>query len=31
MKHEIVRRLQKYLINPPMRALFALGLAPPFY
>ena len=31
MKHEIVRRLQKYVINPPVRALFALGLAPPFY
>ena len=31
MKHQIVRRLQKYLINPPVRALFALGLAPPSY
>jgi deazaflavin-dependent oxidoreductase (nitroreductase family) len=31
MKHAIVSRLQKYLINPPVRALMALGLAPPFY
>ena len=31
MKHQIVRRLQKYLVTPPVRALFALGLAPPFY
>src|SRR5437588_12999446 len=31
VKYQIVRRLQRYLINPPVRALFALGLAPPFY
>ena len=26
-----MRGLQKYVINPPVRALFALGVAPPFY
>jgi deazaflavin-dependent oxidoreductase (nitroreductase family) len=31
MKHAIVSHLQKYLINPPVRVLLALGLAPPFY
>lgn len=31
MKHRIVHALQKYLLNPPIRLLFALGLAPPGY
>jgi len=31
VRHQLVSRLQKYLINPPVRAMFALGLAPPFY
>ena len=31
MKHRIVHALQKYLLNPPIRVLFALGLAPPGY
>ena len=28
-KIRIVRSIQKYLLNPPVRALFALGLFPP--
>jgi deazaflavin-dependent oxidoreductase (nitroreductase family) len=31
MKHRIVHTLQKYLLNPPIKILFALGLAPPGY
>jgi len=31
MKHAVVSRLQKYVFNPPVRALLALGLAPAFY
>ena len=31
MKHRIVHLLQKYLLNPPIRILFALGLVPPGY
>jgi deazaflavin-dependent oxidoreductase (nitroreductase family) len=31
MKHRIVHALQKYLLNPPISILFALGLAPPGY
>ena len=31
MKHQIVRALQKYLLNPPIKFVFALGLAPPGY
>ena len=31
MKRRVIRALQKYVINPPVRAAFALGLAPPFY
>jgi len=31
MKHRIVHTLQKYLLNPPIKFLFALGLAPPGY
>ncbi len=31
MKHRIVHALQKYLLNPPIRILFALGLAPSGY
>lgn len=31
MKHRIVHALQKYLLNPPIKLLFALGLAPPGY
>jgi deazaflavin-dependent oxidoreductase (nitroreductase family) len=31
MKHRIVHGLQKYLLNPPIRLLFALQLVPPGY
>ena len=29
MKHRIVHFLQKYLFNPPVKFLFAIGVAPP--
>jgi len=31
MKHRIVHALQKYFLNPPIKALFALGVVPPGY
>lgn len=31
MKRGIVHFLQKYLLNPPIKILFALGVAPPGY
>ncbi len=31
MKHRIVHLLQKYLLNPPIKVLFALGVVPPGY
>lgn len=31
MKHRIVHALQKYLLNPPIKVLFALSVAPPGY
>jgi deazaflavin-dependent oxidoreductase (nitroreductase family) len=31
MKHRIVHTLQKYLLNPPIKLLFAVGVAPPGY
>jgi deazaflavin-dependent oxidoreductase (nitroreductase family) len=31
MKHRIVHFLQKYLFNPPIKLLLAIGLAPPGY
>jgi deazaflavin-dependent oxidoreductase (nitroreductase family) len=31
MKRRIVHALQKYLFNPPIKLLFALGLVPPGY
>jgi deazaflavin-dependent oxidoreductase (nitroreductase family) len=31
MKHRIVRLLQKYIFNPPIKFLFAIGLVPPGY
>jgi deazaflavin-dependent oxidoreductase (nitroreductase family) len=31
MKHNIIHFFQKYLFNPPIRFLLALGLAPPGY
>jgi deazaflavin-dependent oxidoreductase (nitroreductase family) len=31
MKRRIVRRIQKHLLNPPIRLLLALGVAPPGY
>jgi deazaflavin-dependent oxidoreductase (nitroreductase family) len=31
MKRQVLRLLQKYLLNPPIRLLLALGLAPPGY
>jgi len=29
MKHRNVHALQKYLLNPPIKLLFAVGVAPP--
>ena len=31
MKYQVVRALQKYVLNPPIKLLFALGVAPPGY
>jgi len=31
MKHRIVHTLQKYVLNPPIKFLFAMGIAPPGY
>ena len=31
MKHRVVHALQKYLLNPPIKLAFALGLAMPGY
>ena len=31
MKHRIVHLLQKYLLNPPIKFLFAIGIVPPGY
>ncbi len=31
MKHRIVNALQKYLLNPPIKLLFAIGVTPPGY
>ena len=31
MKQQIVHALQKYLLNPPIKLLFAIGVAPPGY
>jgi deazaflavin-dependent oxidoreductase (nitroreductase family) len=31
MKHRVVHILQKYLVNPPIKLLFAIGLIPPGY
>jgi deazaflavin-dependent oxidoreductase (nitroreductase family) len=31
MKHRIVHFLQKYLLNPPIKILLAIGLIPPGY
>jgi hypothetical protein len=31
MKHQIVHTLQKYLLNPPIKLLFAMGVVPPGY
>jgi deazaflavin-dependent oxidoreductase (nitroreductase family) len=31
MKHRVVHFLQKYLLNPPIKFLFALGVVPPGY
>jgi len=31
MKHQIVHALQKYVLNPPIELLFAMGVAPPGY
>jgi deazaflavin-dependent oxidoreductase (nitroreductase family) len=31
MKHRIVHLLQKYLLNPPIKLLFAIGVAMPGY
>jgi deazaflavin-dependent oxidoreductase (nitroreductase family) len=31
MKHHIVHFLQKYLFNPPIKLLFAIGMVPPGY
>jgi hypothetical protein len=31
MKHRIVHFLQKYFLNPQIKVLFAIGVAPPGY
>ena len=31
MKRQIVHTLQKYLFNPPIKVLFAMGVGPPGY
>jgi deazaflavin-dependent oxidoreductase (nitroreductase family) len=31
MKHRIIHALQKYVFNPPIKLLFALGAVPPGY
>jgi hypothetical protein len=31
MKHQIVHALQKFLLNPPIKLLFVVGVAPPGY
>ena len=31
MKHRIIHALQKYVLNPPIKLLFATGVAPPGY
>jgi deazaflavin-dependent oxidoreductase (nitroreductase family) len=31
MKHRMVHALRKYLLNPPVKLLFAMGIAPPGY
>jgi deazaflavin-dependent oxidoreductase (nitroreductase family) len=31
MKHQIVHTLQKYVLNPPIKMLFAIGVVPPGY
>jgi deazaflavin-dependent oxidoreductase (nitroreductase family) len=31
MKQQIVHALQKYVLNPPIKGLFAMGVAPPGY
>ena len=31
MKHQIIHPLQKYFLNPPIKLLFALGVAPSGY
>ena len=31
MKHQIVHALQKYVLNPPIKGLFAMGIVPPRY
>lgn len=31
MKHRIVHALQKYVFNPPVKALFSAGFVPPSY
>jgi deazaflavin-dependent oxidoreductase (nitroreductase family) len=31
MKYRIVHALQKYVLNPPIKLLFAMGVAPPGY
>jgi hypothetical protein len=31
MKHRIVHALQKYVLNPPIKLLFAIGVVPPGY
>jgi len=31
MKHQVVHLLQKYVLNPPIKLSFALGIVPPGY
>jgi deazaflavin-dependent oxidoreductase (nitroreductase family) len=31
IKHHVVHALQKYVLNPPIKGLFAIGIVPPGY
>jgi deazaflavin-dependent oxidoreductase (nitroreductase family) len=31
MKHQVLHALQKYVLNPPIKLLFAIGIVPPGY
>jgi len=31
IQHQVIHALQKYVLNPPIKVLFAIGIAPPGY